>query len=144
MAITTIGKLLGIRPIGMAAIAVFAGGGLALAASSASSAPATPHHPAHPAAGAASEHAGGPHPSMHGLCHAYQAGVANGHGKKLSNPAFSVLVHKAGGKPGLGGYCHGLIGARTVHNDADDRGETGPNAHARSKHVPPGLAKRHH
>lgn len=139
---TTIGRLIGLRPVGMAAVAVFAGGGLALAAGSAPSTPVKPHHPAHPAASSAAKHAATPHPSMHGLCHAYQAGVANHHGKKLSNPAFSVLVSSAGGRAGLTGYCNHLIGPRAARPDANDRREA--REHANGKHVPPGLAKKHH
>jgi hypothetical protein len=139
---STIGRLIGLRPVGMAAVAVFAGGGLALAAgSTATHAPAKPHHATH-AAGAATKYAATPHPSLHGLCHAYQAGVANHHGKKLSNPAFSVLVSAAHGRAGLSGYCTGLVGHRAAHPDADDRGEA--RRHTNGKHVPPGLAKKHH
>jgi hypothetical protein len=141
---TTIGKLIGLRPVGMAAVAVFAGGGLALASGSAPGTPAEPHQPSH--SGAASRPAGTPHPSLHGLCHAYQAGATNNHGKALHNPAFSALVKAAGGRTGLTSYCDGLVGPRAAHGNAQHGGAAQRHQSGRgnSKHVPPGRAKKQH
>jgi hypothetical protein len=121
-------RMVGMRSVVPAAVLVIAGSGIAWGVSSPSS-PA-PHPNRH--ASARHEPQAHPAPSLRGLCHAYQAGVANGHGKKLTNPAFSSLVSAAGGKAGLAGYCTDLIGARADHG------------HGRPDHVPPGLAKQKH
>jgi hypothetical protein len=52
-----------------------------------------------------------PNPSLHGLCTAYQAGVANSHGKALDNPAFTVLITAAGGKDNVTTYCATVVKA---------------------------------
>jgi len=50
-----------------------------------------------------------PSPSLQGLCTAYEAGVANAHGKALQNPAFTVLINAAGGLDAVNGYCTTLL-----------------------------------
>jgi len=54
-------------------------------------------------------------PSLHGLCTAYLAGVANSHGKALQNPAFTVLINAAGGADGVSGYCATLLSSSAAH-----------------------------
>jgi hypothetical protein len=44
-----------------------------------------------------------------GLCHAYLAGAGSDHGKALDNPAFTVLITKAGGRTMVDGFCMALL-----------------------------------
>lgn len=53
-------------------------------------------------------------PSLEGLCKAFQAGEANGHAKKLTNPAFSTLVEAAGDEGAVSTYCVDLVGEPKV------------------------------
>jgi hypothetical protein len=84
-----------------------------------------------------------PTPSLFGLCTAYQAGVANGHGKNMSNPAFSVLVSAAGGVDNVGTYCTDMVGPARTHpshpgspetsDPTDDPATSAPVTHGKAK-----------
>ncbi|HZC69711.1 MAG TPA: hypothetical protein VE442_03355 [Jatrophihabitans sp.] len=71
-----------------------------------------------------------PSPSLPGLCNAYQRGVAASHGKALENPAFSVLIAKAGSKDNVAAYCDNLVGPAPSHpaGGAETTHPTGPPA----------------
>ncbi|MGW5714807.1 hypothetical protein ACWEVP_01470 [Amycolatopsis sp. NPDC003865] len=120
-----------LRPVQVAAVAaaVFAVGGVAAAATGvlplpgggATPAPAASEH-ARPAAGpspaATSAHPGegtpaaspaSPSPSPAGLCHAYEAGSKDEHGKALDSPAFTALITAAGGRTNVDAYCAALL-----------------------------------
>ncbi|MGW5672008.1 hypothetical protein [Micromonospora sp. NPDC003776] len=116
-------KLLTLKA-GVAALAVTATGGVALAAASGTlpnpltDASATPS--AH-ASGKPSEAAdkgkgpagakGTPTPNLVGLCHAFTAGAGDNPGKALENPAFRVLITTAGDKEKVAAYCDTLLAA---------------------------------
>jgi hypothetical protein len=133
---TTVAKLLSAKLVAAAAVATAATGGVALAAATNTlpdqaqsvahdilNAPSPDHgKPSQAPSQAAtpdakSSHApkGTPSPSLRGLCTAYQAGVADSHGKAMSNPAFSALVTAAGGTDQVADYCTKLIGAPRTH-----------------------------
>jgi hypothetical protein len=157
---STFARLLALRSTMIAALVVLVGGGVALAttATSSNGPSATPGHtPAphgtyapkthgpksHEPGSAKDKEAkthGTPSPSLHGLCHAVQAGATSNPGKAIDNPAFSVLVAAAGGKDNLASYCAKLIGPRASHRDGkpDDQSPahhpTGPPDHARGPH----------
>jgi hypothetical protein len=154
---TTVSKVLAAKLLAASAVAVLATGGVAVAAATntlpepaqraahnAFNAPA-PHHgkPKHnhgqdkqkaPKSSDANKGSPAPSPSLDGLCHAYQAGVANHHPKKLTNPAFHALVVAAGGADKLGAYCTKLIGAPGTHpSDEPDDPEDTSSAHPTGK-----------
>ncbi len=134
---TTVAKLLSAKLVAAAAVATAATGGVALAAATNTlpdqaqsvahdilNAPSPDAHgkpsQAPSEAGkpeATSSHApkGTPSPSLRGLCTAYQAGVADSHGKAMDSPAFSALVTAAGGTDNVADYCTKLIGAPSTH-----------------------------
>lgn len=73
-----------------------------------------------------------PSPSMVGLCHAYTAGVADSNGKALDNPAFSVLISKAGGQDKVAGYC-----ATVLAGEPGNAPSTHPTGHPTGEHAHP-------
>lgn len=134
-------KLLAAKAVLAALGVTVAGGGVALAAatghlpssltgssaasSTAASATATPsmnqnNSTSHPTAS--------PSPSLRGLCQAYTAGVANSNGKALDNPAFSVLITKAGGKDKVSAFCTSLL-ATSPGNKPTSHATGKPSSH---------------
>jgi hypothetical protein len=75
-----------------------------------SSAPAEPSESEAPGSSAT------PHPSLDGLCKAFRAGATDNPGKAISNPAFSVLVAKAGGVDNVAAYCDTRIAPAAKHH----------------------------
>lgn len=51
----------------------------------------------------------GPDPSAVGLCRAYRAEAGDNPGQALDNPAFAGLVHAAGGRDRVPGYCERVL-----------------------------------
>jgi hypothetical protein len=83
----------------------------------------------------------GPHPSLHGLCVAFNAGVSASHGKALRNPAFTVLITAAGGLDSVGSYCATVLGSAaptatdsepTTHGHGNGNGNGHGNGHGKS------------
>jgi hypothetical protein len=123
---TAVVKLLTVKAVAVAALAVGTGG-VALAASTGTLPNPLGNHPT-PAASAgqsdsshgsaASPHPSGsadPSPSLVGLCHAYTAGAASAQGKALDSPAFRALLTAAGGKDNVDSYCTNLLGTTAKH-----------------------------
>jgi hypothetical protein len=52
-----------------------------------------------------------PHPSLAGLCRAYETGAGDAPGKALDNPAFTSLIKAAGGKDKVAAYCADVLAA---------------------------------
>ena len=147
---TTLAKLLTLKAA--AVLAATAAGGVALAASTGTlpnplsdttSKPATTGHVGHPGASASHRGSddggpgdanGSPSPSLVGLCHAFLAGAGSEHGKALENPAFTVLITKAGGKDKVEAYCTALLASpgngATTHptESAGEHPTSGPTA----------------
>lgn len=115
--------------IATTAAILLTGGGVAYAATSGSlpsplgqdhrSESGAKHSAAAP--GKAKDKTATPHPSLTGLCHAFQSG-ATSHGKALQSPAFKALVTAAGGTENVPAYCITLVGAPTPKptDDATD------------------------
>ena len=123
---TAVVKLLTVKAVAVAALAVGTGG-VALAASTGALPNPLGNHPS-PAASAgqsdathgsaASPHPTGsadPSPSLVGLCKAYNAGVAASQGKALDNPAFRALLTAASGKDNVKAYCTNLLATAAAH-----------------------------
>jgi hypothetical protein len=64
-----------------------------------------------------------PSPSLVGLCHAYGAGNKADHGKALENPAFAVLLTKAGGKDQVEGFCRATLAKPAPSNSPASNGK---------------------
>jgi hypothetical protein len=78
-------------------------------------APAGETESAEPSASEAARPSTTPSPSLNGLCKAFQAGATDNPGKALDNPAFSVLVAKAGGKDQVADFCVTRVGPAPTH-----------------------------
>jgi hypothetical protein len=132
----------GVRPVRWvvagAVATVLAGTGVALAATGNLPGVVTggsdqPRHHASPAPSVApaGRLTAKPHPSVRGLCRAYQAQVAHG-GRPLAHPAFSVLVRRAGGTGEVASWCAALVGvpaAPSTLPPAATSGGTAPHGH---------------
>lgn len=110
-------------------------GGAAHGADAHTPSPAGSHGPSQRPTSVGTHGSADPSPSMFGLCHAYTAGVAEGGGMALDNPAFSVLIRNAGGRDKVAAYCTTVLATRpgnapTAHpsGQAGDHGQ--PSAHA--------------
>ncbi|MGC5021048.1 hypothetical protein [Micromonospora sp. DT47] len=123
-------RLAGLK-VALAALAVAATGGVALAAAT-GTLPAPPHRPANPpvtpsaAPGQSSSTTARPGPSgapstvdpgrsapsasTVGLCRAYRADAGDNPGRTLDNPAFAALINSAGGRDKVSGYCERVVG----------------------------------
>ena len=139
---TAVVKLLTVKALAIAALAVGTGG-VALAASTGALPNPLGNHPT-PAASAgqsdashgpaASPHPRGsadPSPSLVGLCHAYTAGAGSAQGKALDNPAFHALLVAAGGKDNVNSYCTNLLATTSAHpsGSAGDHPTGAPSSH---------------
>jgi hypothetical protein len=164
----TVGRLRAANAALVATFVVLAGGGIALAAASGLAAPNGHAGPAAAFAGPSSEAGESevpdtdepetdsdepksgqetPSPSLTGLCHAVQAGATSNPGKAIENPAFSVLVHAAGGRSNLAAFCTDLIGPPKAHGHGKPEGVPGHGAdgpHPGPNHSLPTQAHGHH
>ena len=153
-------KLLTLKAAILAAVAVAATGGVALAATSgalplplrhgppeprttpahstavpsptpAATAPGSPGPLPPPTATAL----GSPVPAVLNLCRAYTAGAGNNPGKALDNPAFGALVDAAGGRDKVAAYC---AAALATANGGGNGGASGGNGDG-----PPAVGRDH-
>lgn len=127
---TALAKLRTLKAAAVAAVAITATGGVALAASTgvlpnpmsdggAPAAKPSAHATGKPSsAGAKKAGAASPSPSLIGLCQAYAAGAGSNPGKVLENPAFQVLITSAGSKEEVAGYCADVLAAHDAARTA--------------------------
>lgn len=102
-------KLLTVK-VAVAAAAVTAVSGAALAATGTLPNPLEVPNPAGPSTPGSAENRGGtPDPSLYGLCQAYVGGATSNEGKALESPAFEALVNAAGGADKLDAYCDDVL-----------------------------------
>ncbi|MBO0885402.1 MAG: hypothetical protein J2P17_34725, partial [Mycobacterium sp.] len=85
----------------------------------------------HTARPSVKHHSANPAPSLVGLCHAWLDRPHNA-GKADDSPAFTYLIHTAGGKSSVTSWCTKLLASK------DDQ------APGNKPSTPPGQAKSHH
>jgi hypothetical protein len=147
---TTLAKILTVKVAAIGALA--AASGVAVAATtglvpnplSTGSQGANAHasNSAHPSASHPKSQ-GSPSPSLVGLCRAFTAGAGADHGKALDNPAFTVLITKAGGKDHVADYCAGLLATAPAGNAPTQKPKASASPHPDASAHPSGSSKPH-